>query len=401
MSNEEILLNRQTLKIKAELCEMNLNQGRQKLFSIMGIVLTPIHVKIEALEIKNKLVRKSNENEIDIINKLYEGKYYVNILDYTFSEITFAASVICERWAEHIWGLLIKEESKKKHAKLTLTSSAIKEQLLKANPKIFSSLKEIDELCKNYELSIEDFIIPAKFDELSIELESIAARLDTEIFFFRRKVFTELFVQKLDSKIHLYEKDGSNTLNVNNLELYNSWKFEQLTQIQSVQKYIKSPFTFNDLDQFFNFSSIQNFVPKNELRQDLVSETLFWIDGFSKAKERFIRATELFENKSDWIDCVNNLRLTLELLLKQLLKNNKSLENQLEEIGRYQKRLRIGKEIRNIFIQILDYFNKYQNNRVKHEVNVESEYEVEFLFGLTMIYIRMLVKPNEEQNGKY
>ena len=93
--------------------------------------------------------------------------------------------------------------------------------------------------------------------------------------------------------------------------------------------------------------------------------------------------------------------MTLELLLKQLLKNNKSLENQTEEIGAYQKRLGIGKEVRNIFNQILNYFNKYQNNRVKHDVNVESEYEVEFLFGLTMIYIRMLVKPNEELNGKY
>ena len=76
-------------------------------------------------------------------------------------------------------------------------------------------------------------------------------------------------------------------------------------------KYIKSPFTFEDIDQFYNYSSIKNFEPKNQLRQDLVSETIFWIDGFTKAKGRFIRATELFENKSDWICSLTPFRTSL------------------------------------------------------------------------------------------
>lgn len=145
---------------------------------------------------------------------------------------------------------------------------------------------------------------------------------------------------------------------------------------------------------------MNDFKPNNELQQDLVSETFYWIDDFPKAKERFTRAVNLYQEKSDRNDCVNNLRLTLELLIKKILNNNKSLENQLGEIGKYQEELGIGVEIRNTFNKVLDYYNKFQNNKVKHNTNINNEHEVEFIFGLTMIFIRMLIKPNNKLNEK-
>jgi hypothetical protein len=83
-------------------------------------------------------------------------------------------------------------------------------------------------------------------------------------------------------------------------------------------------------------------------------------------------------------------------LIKNILKNNKSLENQLGGIGAYQERFGIGIEIRNTFVKTIEYFNKYQNENVKHNIDIKSDHEVEFIFGLTMIFIRMLIKPNKE-----
>lgn len=395
-----ILLDRQTLSFKALTNEIEVSNSGQLICTIIGVSLIPVQIKIKPFEIKNKLVKKTLENQIDIQNKLFGGNYFVNVLDYTLGEITFAANFICDKWSEQIWSFLKNKEPEKKQAEITLTNEAIKEQVLKANPKLFKSISDIDKFCDHYKISVNNFVVPAKFSQLEIELEGISARLGTEIFFFRKKLFAELFIQKIESKIYQLEQIERDYLNPTNKEIYNKWKVNQITEIQSVQKYIKSPFIFDDFEQFFNYKSITDFKPQYELQQDLVSETLYWINDFPKVKDRFTRAVNLYQEKSDRIDCVNNLRLTLELLVKKILKNNKSLENQLGEIGKYQEKFGFGVEIRNTFSQILDYYNKYQNNRVKHEVDINNEHEVEFMFGLTMILIRMLIKPNNELNNK-
>ncbi|WP_147296675.1 hypothetical protein [Flagellimonas nanhaiensis] len=378
---------------------MEVSLSGQRLFTMKGISLIPIHVKIEPLEIKNNLVKKTKENQEDIQNKLYEGNYFVNILDYTLGEITFAANSICEKWSEHILNYIQHDDSNKKEAQITLTDDAIKKHIQKANPEIFPSIDEIDRFCSKYNVTVEKFVIPAKFNQLEIELEGISARLSSEIFFFRRKLFAELFMQKMDSKIYHCEQNEKAILNPASKKIFKRWKDTQLEEIHKVQRYIKSPFVFDDLEQFSNFKSINEFSPKRELQQDLISETFYWIDGFPKVKNRFERAVTLYNDKSDHIDCVNNLRLTLELLVKEILQNKKSLENQLNEIGKYQKEMGISAEIRNTFVSMLDYFNKYQNNKVKHDVEINNEHEVEFLFGMTMVFIRMLTKPNKDFQG--
>lgn len=397
--NQNTLLDRQTFSFKAVTNEVELSNSGVVFLKVTGISLIPEQFRIQPLEIKNNLIKKSTENEIDIQNQLFSGNYYVNVLDYTLGEITFAANLICEKWCENIWKYLISKPEDFQPT-ITLTEKAIKEQLVRFNSNLFNSIKDVEELCKKYNLDINSFVESAKFSQLKMELEGVSARLASEIFFFRKKLFAELFIQKIDSKIYSYEKAEQKKINTSNNEIYNNWKTNQLNEIQSVQKYIKSPFIFEDFEQFFSYKSIEDFVPHDELQQDLVSETFYWINSFEKVKERFTRAVELYNEKSDFVDCVNNLRLTLELLVKRILNNNKSLEKQLGEIGIYQERLGIGVEIRNTFNKLLDYYNKYQNNRVKHDTDIKSQHEVEFIFGLTMIFIRMLIKPNYELNNK-
>lgn len=395
---QNTLLNRETLKFKAVTNEIEISNSGKLICTLIGVSLIPVQFRIEPLEIKNNLIKKSKENQIDLQNQLFKGQYYVNVLDYTLGEITFAANLICGKWAEHIWKYLISEPEKFQ-PQITLTSDAIREQVLKANPTLFSSLTEIDNFCNQYNISVDDFVQPAKFSQLEIELEAISARLSSEIFFFRKKLFAELFIQYFESKIYNFEQIESNTIHSKNKEIYSSWKSNQLKEIEMVQKYIKSPFTFEDSEQYSNYRTIKNFSPHKELQQDLITETFYWIDNFEKAKERFERAVELYKTDNDKRDSLDNLRLTLELVLKGVLKNEKSLENQKSEIGVYQKQLGIGAEFRNTFITTFNYFNKYQNKNVKHNSNIENIHEVEFIFGLVMIFIRMLIKPNKELNN--
>ena len=55
----------------------------------------------------------------------------------------------------------------------------------------------------------------------------------------------------------------------------------------------------------------------------------------------------------------------------------------------------IGTEIRNMFQRTLDCYIKFQNQKVKHDDKIDNLHEVEFIFGLTMLFIRILIKPNK------
>lgn len=386
---EQFTLDKQSLSFKALYNEIEISKGNQLLHKIKGISIIPAQVKIEPLIIKENLLRKSNQI---VQNKLFQNVYYTNIIDYSLGEITFASNFLTENWIEKIWNLITEE--KENFLSISLNDGAIKEHLLKANTELFETSDDIDKFCEEYGIKVENFVVSGQFEQIEIELEGISARLSSEIIFFRKKLFTELFIQKMDAKIYEYENVKYITLPQKKKEIYINWRASQLRDIEIIQKYIKSPFTFNDLEQFSNFKTINDFAIKNHDQQDLISETLYWIDSFAKVKKRFEIAVNHYNSKIDFRDCIDNLRLALELLLKELLQNEKSLENQISNISIYQEKLGIGKEIRNTFQKTLEYFNKYQNEHVKHDDSINNIHEVEFIFGLTMIFIRMLIKPN-------
>ena len=87
------------------------------------------------------------------------------------------------------------------------------------------------------------------------------------------------------------------------------------------------------------------------------------------------------------------LRLSLELLLKSIFANGKSLENQIADLGAFIQSKGGSKELSNMFQKLVDYFSKYQNSYVKHDDNVIEE-EIEFILELTSSFMKHLVRIN-------
>ncbi|MDR6845589.1 hypothetical protein [Flavobacterium granuli] len=394
---ENFLLDKQTLTIKAVYNDTEISNSGNLLHTIKGISIIPIHFKIEPLVIKENLIQKS-DNKNKVQKELYQNRYYTNIIDYTLGEISFAANFLTDSWSKLIWKLMIEE--KENFLTISLTDDAIIEQITKENTQLFNEKNTVKEFCKIHNVDIQSLVQYAKFEQIELELEGVTARLSSEIIFFRKKLFTELFIQKIDAKIYEFEEIQMNIMPFAKKEIYSKWRNSQLRDIELVQKYIKSPFTFDDLDQFSNYQTINRFAVKNHQQQDLISETFYWMENFPKAKSRFVIAVEYYNSNGDLRDSVDNLRLSLEMLLKELLQNEKSLENQISNISNYQESLGIGKEIRNTFQKTLEYYNKFQNENVKHNDGINNVHEVEFIFGLTMIFIRMLIKPNNKFNLK-
>ena len=88
---------------------------------------------------------------------------------------------------------------------------------------------------------------------------------------------------------------------------------------------------------------------------------------------------------------LDNLRLSLELLLCDLIKNTKSLENQVQPLGLYLKARGGSPQLTNMFVKLIDYYCSYQNTYEKHDDAVIEE-EVEFIFELTASFMKHFVR---------
>jgi len=127
------------------------------------------------------------------------------------------------------------------------------------------------------------------------------------------------------------------------------------------------------------------------LGSEIVKETQHWLSAYKKSFELYNSALDKFNNRIYQRNLIDDLRLSLELLLKELLNNDKPLEKQISDVGQFQKNKGISPETTNMFNTLLDYYGKYQNKYAKHDDNV-NEKEIEFIIDLTSTFMKFITK---------
>lgn len=88
---------------------------------------------------------------------------------------------------------------------------------------------------------------------------------------------------------------------------------------------------------------------------------------------------------------LDDLRLAVEILVRELMGNEKSLENQISMIGQYVKERGGSAELANMFQKLVEYFTKYQNTYIKHDDAVITA-EVEFVFELSCSFMKHFLR---------
>lgn len=127
------------------------------------------------------------------------------------------------------------------------------------------------------------------------------------------------------------------------------------------------------------------------INSTLILETRHWLDEFSGAKRLYEDALQKHKNGVFTRNALDDLRLSLELLLKTLFSNEKSLENQIPLIGAFIKDKKGSPELANMIQRLVDYFSKYQNTYVKHNDAVLNA-EVDVILELTSSLMKHLVQ---------
>lgn len=126
------------------------------------------------------------------------------------------------------------------------------------------------------------------------------------------------------------------------------------------------------------------------LDEKLVNDNLNWLSGYANAYKPFRSALEDLGVKGKERNVLDQLRLSLELLLKELLGNGKSLENQQAALGAYLKDKDTSPEIAQLYWKVVDFYCKYQNDKAKHGDNAKPD-EVEFMLYQTGAMMRFLL----------
>lgn len=128
---------------------------------------------------------------------------------------------------------------------------------------------------------------------------------------------------------------------------------------------------------------------------ELIVKTMHWLHEYPAALELYQSALCKYEGGIFERNTLDDMRLSFELLVKELLSNERSLENQITGLGQMLKKYGASVELRNMVIQIIKYYTDFQNSHVKHNDKVNDD-EIEYVIELTSVVMKYLIKMNRK-----
>jgi len=134
------------------------------------------------------------------------------------------------------------------------------------------------------------------------------------------------------------------------------------------------------------------------LDENVVNETLEWLDDYPQVSEPFEEALRIYQAKDvkKNRNLLDNLRVAVEQLLQVLLKNRRTLENQKAPLAEWLEAHGVHKQVQNMYASMLfGPYAMYQNEAVKHG-DKSSPVEVEYMIYLTGTFIRFLLQVSQE-----
>jgi hypothetical protein len=130
------------------------------------------------------------------------------------------------------------------------------------------------------------------------------------------------------------------------------------------------------------------------LDQGTVNDVLAWLENYPEVAKHFEQALKIYldGDTAKYRNLLDNLRFALEQLLKEVMGNKKSLENQQTELSNWLKQRGIHQQVVNLYNQLVfGQYRIYHNDAVKHN-EAFSEKEIEFMIYLSGTFMRLLLQ---------
>lgn len=139
------------------------------------------------------------------------------------------------------------------------------------------------------------------------------------------------------------------------------------------------------------FQRFGQYASETITKTELVQKTKHWLGSYPDSLKQYESALLKYESGIYERNTLDDMRLSFELLVKSLLNNNRSLENQQKDLGQFLKNTGASTELRNMIVSVIKYYTDYQNNHVKHNDKVNKD-ELEYVIELTSVIMKYLIK---------
>ena len=123
--------------------------------------------------------------------------------------------------------------------------------------------------------------------------------------------------------------------------------------------------------------------------QPTVTEVLEWIDLYPDAAKAYRAALKKLSNKEDTRNAIDDMRLALESLVRDIMGTTKTLENQIQPIGSALKNKGVLPQAVTLVTTMLNHYAKYQNDNVKHHDTVDVN-DSELIVNMTAIIMKYI-----------
>lgn len=179
--------------------------------------------------------------------------------------------------------------------------------------------------------------------------------------------------------------------------------FSGKEQLQIIKELCESSMFFNNEKvnelKIRLFQDYGNYAEIKLSNSELVIKTKHWLEKYPSSLKQYQSSLTKFEGGIFERNTLDDMGLSLELLLKDLLNNNKSLENQHAGLGTVLQSNGISPEIRNLIISVMNFYEKFQNNNVKHNEKINKN-EIEYIIEQTSVIMKFIISVIEKGENK-
>ena len=130
----------------------------------------------------------------------------------------------------------------------------------------------------------------------------------------------------------------------------------------------------------------------------LIADNLEWLAQHPQALKSFQGALSIYLSKdvNKYRNLLDDLRFAVEQLLRDILQNQKSLENQKDTLLPWMKSKGLHAHVTGMYHDLLfKHFALYQNDAVKHGEKYSPQ-EIEFMIYLTGTFMRLLIQASKQ-----
>ena len=177
--------------------------------------------------------------------------------------------------------------------------------------------------------------------------------------------------------------------------------FDAPEQFRIIKELCELP-TFNGNEQAINlkillYKRFGNLAEEKISETELIQTTKHWLAGHPDVLKQYESALTKFEGGIFERNTLDDMRLSFELLVKDLLNNGRSLENQIAGICGLMQNAGASSELRNMVQPVIKYYTDFQNHHVKHNDKINDN-ELEYVIELTSVIMKFLIKASGGKN---